>query len=155
MIGCGNDDDTNSGVNYDKPSEAFDALFMDFCDKAIECKDTAPDGVPEFESAAQCVTLLKAQLGIDLDAMDASASAGRIEWDADDASYCLSGASTTIGAASCADFWDDGFEFLDNEDARCDDLGMGTVANGGACTIDQDCAAENATCVEDVCTAEV
>lgn len=148
MNACGGDGDSDT---FSKPSTAFNALMGGFCSKAIECKDTAPDGVPAFDSVSQCVTLLQAQLGIDLDAIDDSASAGRVSWNADDAAYCFGDADDTIQAATCEQFWDEGFDFLSNDDARCEALGQGTVEDGDACTIDDDCASETSECADSVC----
>lgn len=145
--GCGGGDYT--------VADAFDEAITLRCAKAFECKASyaaAPGSTQTFEqqfgaSEADCEAMARALIGGALPLFEASVSAGRIAYDADDARTCLDAAR----AETCAQFW--GTEPY-TEPAACDTTFVGTVADGGACTLDDDCKTAGSSCdgTTKVCT---
>jgi hypothetical protein len=150
LAACGGDD----GGSTSTPSAAFETSIEASCQKAFDCMssyDAAMHNGTAFAdsygaSVSACVAQTRAFidqfLGADyLDKLDASASAGRIDFDSADAQTCL---DATTGQ-TCDQFFDqNGATFT--PPAACDTALVGTVATGGACTIDEDCATEGDDC---------
>jgi hypothetical protein len=135
----------------DGPSveEAADQIIGALCDKFHECKDDFPGEESAFEGAfgateAECVMSFEEDL--EVDQYQASIDAGRIIFNSGDVGACRS----SIAAISCDDLW--GGEIETAFDCG-DDLFEGTVDDGDACTIDEDCAGESSSCEDLVCTA--
>jgi hypothetical protein len=140
-LSCG-----GGGGGGDTPSEAILASIDQTCSIAHECRDSFPpdlgfEFVDLFENTeAECVTAFNT--GLDLDAVEASVDAGRVIFDAGDARTC----QNAIEALNCAQFWGD------EESAdipECDTDFVGTVADGGTCTISLDCTNDDSFCDEE------
>jgi hypothetical protein len=130
-------------------SDAFQDSIHRRCEKAFECKASYVAAMHQNQSfenfvggtnVAACVNSLKT-LTLTLNGqdfftrLDASVSAGRIKYNADDYETCLAAGE----AETCDQF------FLQNgatavPPAACGTAEVGAVATGGACTLDQDCA---------------
>jgi hypothetical protein len=70
-------------------------------------------------------------------------TAGTIKFTAADASDCLAG----ITFPACQQYWQDGPTMPDS----CFTALVGTVADGGACMIDYECASETSICDASTC----
>lgn len=148
LLACGGDD------GIDSASGAFKASIQASCEKAFACMssyDAAMNNDTPFAqsygtSVSDCVTrtnaILTQLLGADyLTKLDASVDAGRITFDAADAQACLDAGS----AQTCDQFFDqNGATYT--PPAACGTALAGTVATGGECTIEDDCALSADTC---------
>ena len=133
------------------PTEAFESMAQTLCERAFECEATSPEPL-EYANVDACVTDFTADLGEDQAEMEASIEAGRISWNEADAAYCLGQVKDALNGLSCDVFWDEALNALSfDDDPRCENLGEGLVADGDACTIDDDCAAEGSACIDLVC----
>jgi hypothetical protein len=72
-------------------------------------------------------------------AVESEITAGKIHFDATAAQACVTG---LMFPASCTDFWTNGPTFP----ADCSNALVGTVADGGACVVDFDCATATSIC---------
>ncbi len=99
------------------------------CCDATERTDNSAPGPTE----ADCVTAVTAQLADRATAIQAGVDAGRITYHGDRARKCLDNAA----ALSCADW---GVNFNMRYVPDCGHVADGTVAMGGACTLDEECA---------------
>lgn len=158
LVACGGDD---GGLG--SASDAFKASIQASCEKAFDCMasyDPAMNNNTPFASAygasvddcvAQTNALIMQFLGADyFTKLDASVSAGRITYNASDAQTCLDAGS----AQTCDQFFgQNGATYT--PPAACDNAIKGTVATGGTCTIEDDCAASADSCDETtmMCTA--
>lgn len=143
-FGCGGGD----GGGFGSPTEAINASIDQTCSVAFECRDSfPPDQGFQFEdlfgnTEAECQTNIADVF--DADALEASVDAGRVIFDGDDAATCLDAAADI----TCDQFWgiDDTFQ----DSPTCDTAFIGTVADGGTCTIDDDCSNSASSCDEEL-----
>jgi hypothetical protein len=131
-------------------ADAYHESIALACAKAFECRDSFPGTPTEFTDAygdteEACIANFEALVGQAAADTQASVDAGRIVYNADDARTCLDGLATI----DCPSYWNG-----DNQPAECDTTFIGQVADGGPCTIDDDCATDAAYCDEttNVCT---
>jgi hypothetical protein len=119
LVGCGGDDDGGPVSADDLP----DALVNAFCNYYVRC------GL--LDDLALCRTL---DLDVELDAeVIAAVNEGSVLYDEAAAGACLG----VFGGLSCAE------ESLDRaESTACDQVFTGTVADGGACFIDEQCISQ-------------
>jgi hypothetical protein len=141
--GCGGDD----GLSQ---TEAFAKIADTFCERAFACEDQASDPLP-YANVAECTAAFEAILNEEGAALQASIDAGRISWNEADAAFCAGEISSAINGLTCEEFWSDDNGALENDDPRCEALGEGLVADGDACTIDDDCATSGSECIDLVC----
>lgn len=146
------------GGSSGPPAKLSDALQDSIhrqCQKAFSCKSSyvaAMHGNESFENhyggatADACFNSVKTIAltfnGQDFfTKLDASVSAGRIKYNANDYETCL----TAGEAETCDQFFgqNGATEMLP---AACDTAEVGLVATGGACTIDLDCAGAVDSC---------
>jgi len=125
---------------------AFTQLAGKVCTEAFMCMSTFPGTPDQFSqsfgaSEAACNTLLLAQL--DVDKVQASIDAGRIMFDGADVQACVD--KTDFG--TCDQFWGN---TSPAEPPECETALVGTVANGGTCTIDLDCMVAGSSCGADL-----
>jgi hypothetical protein len=121
------------------------------CDHAFLCRDEFPAAdfgisFDEFvggNTAEECYDAAEATFQPDLVA--ASVAAGRIAYTEVAATECLAGISFP---ATCAEYWMVGPTFPQ----ICSAALIGTVADGGACTIDIDCTGADTFCESGTCT---
>jgi hypothetical protein len=146
-VACGGGDGGGSLT----PAAAIDEQVDLLCGAAFECMSSFPTdkGVTHAQlfgaNEAACQTMFDGLF--DADAVQASVDAGRIEYDAADAAAC----NDAFDALSCDDLWLVVFDdpAAPPEPAACDTAFVGTIADGGACTIDQDCEADASGCGSD------
>ena len=133
--------------------EAWTENLEEVCTKAHECRDSFPSGQGvTFEQlygndVAGCVDSFEMFLGTAAQ-VDASAEAGRIDYDEADAQACLD--ATDFGSLTCDQFW----AGEDQDIPECETALVGAVANGGSCTISLDCMDFDALCEGGVCTVQ-
>lgn len=126
VIGCG-----GGGVSIDDlPDELEDAQ----CDRAVACES--------IQDRATC------ENAVDFDdedyrAIKAAIDDGTIEYDADKAGECVD----AFGGGDCE------FAGFQDEDP-CEDIFTGTVATGGACVIDLQCANAGECVIDESCDSE-
>ena len=132
--------------------EAWSENIQQICDKAHDCRDSFPTGQGfSFEqlygnTVDECVDSFET-LGTAAQ-VDASAEAGRIDYDEADAQACLD--ESMIDTLTCEMFWAG-----EGPDVpECETALVGTVANGGSCTISLDCMDIQAFCEGGVCTVQ-
>ena len=157
----GGDDGGGGGGSFGKASDALKSGIHAQCDKAFDCKASYDPSMHDgntFDaqygtSAQNCydmtIALLEQFVGADyFDKIDASQSAGRIQYNASDASTCLDEET----AMSCDVIFEQNGA-VEADVPECDTALVGTVQTGGACTTDLDCATDGDSCDGDVCTA--
>lgn len=140
-------------------SEAYKEGIRANCEKAHSCKasyDPSMHNNEAFESTYgadanacynQLITLISTFLGADyFMKLDASQDAGRIEYVPADFEICLD----SIGAATCDQFFEQNNAMAPNT-PQCQTAIQGTVASGGTCTIDEDCAGAAECNTSNVC----
>jgi hypothetical protein len=117
-------------------------MEMKYCDEAFACQASFPtdQGVTFADafgsSASQCYSDYAAY---DMPAqVEAEITAGKIHFDASAGAACVAG----IQFGACSDFWQNGGTYP----AACDTALVGTVADGGACVVDYDCATGESVC---------
>jgi hypothetical protein len=121
------------------------------CDHAFTCRAEFPDNTgTTFEEAignvpADCYA--DANAFYMPAAVDASITAGRITYDAIAAASCLAGITFP---AACSQYWQDGPSFP----MSCDVSFVGTIPDGGTCTIDFDCTGVTSICSSGRCTLQ-
>ncbi|MBL8626046.1 MAG: hypothetical protein JNK64_32320 [Myxococcales bacterium] len=157
LLACG------GGDGLDNASDAFKASIQASCEKAFDCmasydasmNNDTPFAQAYGTSVSDCVSqtteLIMAFLGADYFAkLDASVAAGRVTYDAGDAQACLDASS----GQTCDQFFGQNGAVY-TPPAVCDTALRGTVATGGTCTIENDCAVSADTCDDTTmtCTA--
>ena len=148
LVSCGRDE--QEGMT---PTQTMRTIAVALCERAFECSGSAPEPL-DYATVAECADEWLAGTGANQAAIEASIEAGRISWDADDAEYCARLVAEALGDLSCENYWNENEAALGVDDPRCDTLGAGLVADGDACTIDDDCASVGSDCIDDVCTPE-
>jgi hypothetical protein len=115
------------------------------CKKAFACMSTYPTTTgTTFVAAygateAECVSSGSGLVTLGAQQVQASVDAGRIVYNSSDAQTCID----SIGARTCGQWW--GTESYAPLPA-CLTAFTGTVADGGACTLDDDCASTGSQC---------
>jgi hypothetical protein len=142
LVACGG----GGGLTVD---ELFDSQAATLCAKAFECRDSWPGTDAEFEmevgtDQADCEANLTANVQETIDSVEA----GRLNFDEDAASECLSVLNGDVDAASCEDLWAGN---LPDEPAVCDEIFSGAVEDGGECEFSEECASETSSCVNMTC----
>lgn len=132
LVACGG----GKGGGVGSARGAAQATLEQTCEMAFACEAEFPDGGSSFEqlfgtSEAACVAQLEEVFSPA--EVQASVGAGRIIYDAADAQVCLDARE----AMTCGQFWGtDPFQLP----PECETAFVGTVPNGGTCTLDLDCA---------------
>jgi len=156
MAACGGG---SGGSGPSKPSDALKESIQGQCDRAHECKasyDAAMHDGDTFESlygasSQACydniISLINQFQPTYLSDLDAAAAAGRIMYDSDDFGTCLD----ALTGASCDAFFEQNGMMLPDP-PQCDTALVGTVAAGGACTLDDECAGGNGCDIPDGAT---
>jgi hypothetical protein len=126
-------------------NDAFTEAANAGCTKAFECMASYPTGGTPFASqygasVSECEMKNSALITAVVASYNASITAGRISYNGTDAQSCL---DATKGE-TCPQYWGTDTTFV--EPASCKTAFKGTVADGGTCTIDQDCAATGSGC---------
>jgi hypothetical protein len=141
LAACG-----GGGGSISSAGDAFDTALSEGCAKAYECMDSYDDGGTgiTFEqfygtSEADCPAHLKMLIGYDAADVQASADAGRITFNADDANTCFDFET----GLTCAQFW--GTEQVDTP-PECDTYITANTADGEDCGLDLDCSGDGSTC---------
>ena len=141
----GGDDDGNNGGGGETmaPSQYLSAVGMTECDEAFACKANFPTADGPFEevfgpNAAACYQ--DAAGYYDPAKVQSSIMSGKLLFDGQAAAACIAG----IGVPVCATYWTQGPAYPE----ACDEVMTGKVADGGACTIDFECANFEAFCDE-------
>ncbi len=121
-------------------TSAFESMSEAVCERAHACRETSTVPSPFFEAlfgadAEQCTA--RVSLGTEPGKYRESVDAGRIVFDADAAVRCLD----AMEAVACAEFWSD-----TGWSSACEQVFVGQVANGSACTLDDDCADAASSC---------
>jgi hypothetical protein len=138
-----------------KLSDAFQESIQRQCQKAFDCKSSYVASMHQnqtFEdhyggaTVDACVNSLKTLIltfqGPDyFTKLDASVTAGRIKYNADDYETCF----MALEAETCDQFFRQNGA-TSTPPAACDTAEVGLVATGGACTIDDDCAVDGDGC---------
>jgi hypothetical protein len=143
--GNGSGSGSGSGGGGGLTATAFLAgIAQKICDQAFTCQASFPTdaGVTFAEvfgaSAAECIAGAEAY---DMPAqVEASITAGKIQYSATDAAACVNG----ITFPACTQFWQEG----PGVPAACATAMVGTVADGQACVIDYECASVTSYCDE-------
>lgn len=131
-----NPNDPNDPGGGATASDVLDRIAKTECDQAFTCEASFPTEFGAFAdifgaSVDECYPLNAEYWNAD--AVEAAISGGTITFDQAAADECMAGAIT---AAVCTTFWDEGPGIPD----ACWGAFAGTVANGGACTIDFECS---------------
>ncbi len=147
--GVTSDDDGGDSLPADPAvEEFFRALAEQDCADAFACRSNFPEPA-EFETyfgATESACVDDAMGYYDAGAISASIDAGRITWNASAATQCVAG----LNPATCSSYWDQGPAFP----AACEQAYAGTVADGGACSIDFECASFTSFCDGGTCVAD-
>lgn len=140
--GCGTDDDGGGDVPASELSSRLSAVV---CEKIASCCTASP--------LAQSPTICAAQIEqlFDVNTYEASIAAGRMEYDGSNVSTCLN----RLRGASCAQI-EGGLDSL----LDCEDPFKPLVANGGGCSLDEECiqgvcSFADETATEGTCLAPV
>jgi hypothetical protein len=127
-------------------SEVVDRLGRSECDAAFACKSSFPtdQGSTFTQTYGADVAACYADQESFYNAgkIEASITAGTIEFDETAAAACVSDLASADGP-SCPDMWDLGLSFPD----ACDDVFAGTLDDGESCTNDFECAGETSVCL--------
>jgi len=146
--GDGTGDGGGSGGGELRAGDFLVELGVVQCDHAFLCRTDFPADVGvTFEeavgnSAPDCYA--DANLSLMPAEVEASVAAGRIEYDALAAAGCLAGITF---APTCPEYWQSGPQFP----AVCGQSLIGTIEDGGSCTIDFDCRGQTSICTNQVC----
>jgi hypothetical protein len=137
------------GGGISSPSDALHEAASTSCAKIFSCQDSFPGTDADFETAfganeAECVDNFEADADPSAADYEASVDAGRIVFNGDDAETCLA----AFDDVTCEQLW--GGTGPDQPD-ECETAFDGQVADGDACTIDEDCAESTSSCIDDVC----
>jgi hypothetical protein len=142
------------GGGASSPSDALHDSIRSGCQKEFDCMseyDPAMHNGDAFadsygSSVDDCVTqteaFITAFLGANyFDKLDASVDAGRLDFNSDNAAAC----DDAFAAASCDEIFDqNGATYT--QPAVCDTVLVGTVDDGGSCTLDQECSTSGDSC---------
>jgi hypothetical protein len=148
--GSGGGGGGGGGGNTSSATGFLAAMAQKFCGQAFTCQADFPTdaGVTFADifgaSESACVSD-SAQYDMPA-AVEAAITAGKITFNAADASACISG--LTFG--TCTEFWTQG----PNVPQACSTALVGTVADGGACTTSYECKNLNAYCEAAKCTPD-
>jgi hypothetical protein len=119
------------------------------CAKIFSCRDSFPGTDADFTAAfgtdeADCVSMQidPTDPNTDPDAYDTAEEAGTIVFNSDDASVCLD----SFDDITCEQLWGG---TIPDSPPECESAIEGQVAAGGACVLDEECAA--GSCVDAVC----
>jgi hypothetical protein len=117
-------------------------IATQYCDESFRCKASYPEGTMAFDedfgtTTATCyagaIAFYTPQL------VEQSITAGRVTFNPGSAQLCLDG---IVYQQSCAQFWQTDPVFP----SACNTALLGTVAKGGACTNDFECANLSSLC---------
>ena len=145
---CGVDDVPSSA------SSATQELYRAQCQAAFDCKSSydvaghqstfaATYGASVSECTTNSIALMKAFYGADyLTKLDASVALGRISYDGSLYSTC----EAELSDITCDELFAQHGQKRPAPPEACEMLIKGTVANGGACTLEFDCADHDANC---------
>ncbi|MEO8706802.1 MAG: hypothetical protein ABI867_42640 [Kofleriaceae bacterium] len=141
LLACG-----GGGSDDLTPAEVVDEQLDLLCERAFDCMAEFPsDAGFAFEDIFQD-DVASCQSNFDslslADEIQASVDAGRIDYDSGDGATC----NNFIDDISCDDFWGNALDGSPPSPAACDTTFLGTVADGGTCTIDLDCENEDSEC---------
>lgn len=143
--GNGGGSGNGSGTGQNGTMTATDfltAMEMATCDNAFACKASFPtDAGVTFDQAfgtSQAACYAQAAQVDDPTGVEAAIAGGTIQFDGAAAADCAAG----IAATACTTFWQAGLTLP----AACDSAMLGTVADGGACTVDYECASAQSVC---------
>lgn len=156
--GSGSGSGSGTGTGTGTPTGSMTAtkfleqINMKICDEAFMCKASFPTSqggtfAEAFGSSVQaCYSDGLASYEPSL--VEQQITAGKITFNANDASACISG----IAFTSCTGFWN----ATDDLPAACDNAIVGKVADGGACVTHLECSGEMSYCDETTkkCTVE-
>ena len=151
LAGCG-------GGNSGSPGKLSDAFFDSVqrsCQKSFDCQSSYVASMHNGQSFMDyvggstvdaCVNSLKTFVlgfnGQDYFAkLDASVTAGRIKYNADDYDTC----ATASDASTCDQFFTQNGAIY-TAPAACDTFKVGQVPTAGVCTLDEDCAVVTNSC---------
>ncbi len=148
--GCGGEDPEPQPSGGPIALDAFAGEFSKlYCDRIFTCCDAAErDQVlellsPKPKDEQECATAFSLFFSFFLTEQKESVAEGRQTYDGAKAASCIAKTKDTcVGLA--------GNDLLET-DPECDAIFVGKVADGGACTNDEDCSAEGSICKEDVC----
>jgi hypothetical protein len=127
-------------------------MAQKYCDEAFMCKASFPaDAGVTFDEAfgASAQACVADSATYDMPAqVEAKITAGTIKFNGADAAACVNG----LTFPACDAFWQEGPMFP----AACATAMVGTVADGGACVVDYECASFTSYCDETTqkCTAD-
>ena len=142
----GKGDGTGSGAMPLTATGFLTRIGTQFCDEAFRCKATYPEGATAFATdfgatTSECYTGAIAFYTPQL--VEQSITAGRLTYNASSAKLCLSG---IVYEPDCAVYWQ--VDQPKTFPSSCNTALLGTVADGGACTTDFDCANAGSLCDE-------
>lgn len=147
--GGGNGEGSGGGGGGVTATQFLAQMNEQFCTQAFMCQATFPtdEGVAFADafgaSVTECVSFGEEY---DMPAqVEAAITAGKIQFNSSDAAACLAG----ITFPACTSFWTDDASYP----AACDTALVGTVADGGACTVDYECSNLDAYC-DGTCTVD-
>lgn len=130
--------------------DAVTQAIQKTCQKAFQCMSSYPSNAgTSFQqqygtSESDCENRFGALA--DASAIQASVDAGRIKYSSANAQTCLDAYSSM----TCTQFWNGG----GTVPAECNMIFSGSVADGGKCTLDEDCANSSSICnASNVCAA--
>ena len=136
---CDEDEETNSSMTID---ELTDVYTKEYCTKVFTCcKDAEIAEVFDGASVTDqqgCEQAWGQFFTMMMSEQQASIDKGRMQWDGNVASSCM----TTYKNTSCTQLGSDLFP----TDEMCGDPFIGLVAGGGACTSDGECVGDNFYC---------
>lgn len=139
--GGGGTDPGGGGGGTLTVGQFLDGLGHKDCDEAFACQASFPTANGTFADAfgASATACYADAAGYyDATATQAEITAGKIHFDGVAAAACIAG----ITAPVCATYWADGLTYP----AACATAIAGTVADGGACVVDFDCATATSGC---------
>lgn len=154
VAGCGGGGGGNSGPLV-KLSEAFSDSVQRSCQKSFDCQSsyvasmhgdqtfvTYVGGATVDACAGSLKTFVLMLKGPDyFTKLDASVSAGRIKYNADDYDTC----ATASDVSTCDQFFTQNGAIY-NAPIACDTFKLGQVPTAGACTLDEDCEIASNSC---------
>jgi hypothetical protein len=150
--GPGSGSDPGGGGTPISATAFVQQVGMHDCDDAFTCMASFPAMTGETFAddfgASQSDCYAMAATYYDPAKVEADVTAGKITFDGQAAADCIAG----IAAPTCSTYWTDGPDWP----AACDRAMVGTVADGGACDIDFECASITSYCDETTlkCTAD-
>jgi hypothetical protein len=133
-------------------SKFLEEINKKFCDQSFTCKSSFPTdwGITFDEAFGTSASACYAQAAQDIPPaqVESQIAAGKITFNANDASTCLAG----ITFGTCNEFWQQGPQMP----AACETVLLGTVADGGACVTHIDCTNFYSYCDEttNTCTPD-